>query len=46
MSFRERRKMDLETLLKPLLLKKVEGEVAGEVSGLACHSKKVKPGML
>jgi len=38
--------MDLETLLKPLLLKKVEGEIAGEVSGLACHSKKVKPGML
>lgn len=39
-------KMPLEELLKPLLLKSVEGETAGEVSGLACHSEKVKPGAL
>ena len=39
-------KMPLEELLKPLLLKSVEGETAGEVRGLACHSEKVKPGAL
>ena len=38
--------MDLETLLKPLQLKKVEGEISGKVSGLACHSKAVQPGAL
>ncbi len=40
------RKMMLEELLKPLLLKNVEGEITGEVSGLACHSEKVGPGAL
>lgn len=38
--------MDLKTLLEPLLLKSVEGGAAGRVSGLACHSKEVRPGML
>lgn len=38
--------MDLEVLLEPLLLKKVEGEVHGAVSGLACHSGRVQPGTL
>ena len=38
--------MMLEELLKPLLIKSVEGEIDGEVCALACHSKKVKPGAL
>lgn len=38
--------MDLGALLEPLLLKEMEGKVAGEVSGLACHSKKIEKGML
>lgn len=40
------RKMMLEELLKPLLLKSMDGDITGEVSGLACHSGKVKPGAL
>lgn len=38
--------MDLKTLLESLPVKQIEGEVGGEVSGLACHSKKVEPGTL
>ncbi|NMD43135.1 MAG: UDP-N-acetylmuramoyl-L-alanyl-D-glutamate--2,6-diaminopimelate ligase, partial [Firmicutes bacterium] len=38
--------MDLKTLLEPLLIKKIEGEAGGKVSGLASHSKKVEPGTL
>lgn len=40
------RHMALEELLKPLLLKRVEGEIAGEVSGLSCHTGKIEPGAL
>lgn len=40
------RHMALEELLKPLLLKSVEGEIAGEVSGLSCHTEKIEPGAL
>ncbi|NLA27123.1 MAG: UDP-N-acetylmuramoyl-L-alanyl-D-glutamate--2,6-diaminopimelate ligase [Firmicutes bacterium] len=40
------RKVPLGELLEALLLKSVEGEVAGEVSGLACHTEKVEPGSL
>ncbi len=40
------RPMALEELLKPLLLKSVEGEIAGEVSGLSCHTGKIEPGAL
>ncbi len=39
-------KVPLGELLKPLLLKSVEGEITGEVSGLACHTGKVVPGSL
>ena len=38
--------MDLKMLLKPLQLKNLEGEVSGKVKGLACDSRKVKPGAL
>lgn len=40
------RHMTLEELLKPLLLKSVEGEIAGEVSALSCHTGDVEPGAL
>lgn len=39
-------KIPLEELLRPLLVKSVEGEIAGEVSGLACHSHNIEPGAL
>ncbi|NMA92471.1 MAG: UDP-N-acetylmuramoyl-L-alanyl-D-glutamate--2,6-diaminopimelate ligase [Firmicutes bacterium] len=39
-------KVPLEELFQPLLLKRIEGEVEGPVTGLAYHSARVKPGNL